>query len=134
MVAADTDLLAFKLGSLSMREAAALPLVTITAWEGLVDRAEVHSGQKVLIHAGAGGVGHIAVQLARAFGGEVPSWNPGPWARWSSISKLDAVSRPRLRLLSGDAGVRSSLLGISAKVNLQCAGSVLPVSTEFGER
>jgi NADPH2:quinone reductase len=54
-----------------MREAAALPLSTITAWEGLVDRASVHAGQKVLIHAGAGGVGHIAVQIAVAFGADV---------------------------------------------------------------
>jgi NADPH:quinone reductase-like Zn-dependent oxidoreductase len=54
-----------------MREAAALPLATITAWEGLVDRAEVHAGQSVLVHAGAGGVGNVAIQLARAFGAEV---------------------------------------------------------------
>jgi NADPH:quinone reductase-like Zn-dependent oxidoreductase len=54
-----------------MREAAALPLATITAWEGLVDRAEVHAGQSVLVHAGAGGVGSVAIQLARAFGAEV---------------------------------------------------------------
>ena len=70
-VAADADLLAHKPKDLSMREAAVLPLSTITAWEGLVDRAKVHAGQKVLIHAGAGGVGHIAVQVARAFGAEV---------------------------------------------------------------
>jgi NADPH:quinone reductase-like Zn-dependent oxidoreductase len=54
-----------------MQEAAALPLVFITAWEGLVDRANVRPGQKVLIHGGAGGVGHIAVQLALARGAEV---------------------------------------------------------------
>lgn len=48
-----------------------MPLVTITAWEGIVDRANVHEGQKVLVHAGAGGVGHIAVQLAKARGAEV---------------------------------------------------------------
>ena len=54
-----------------MREAAALPLIFITAWEGLVDRAGVHAGQKVLVHGGAGGVGHIAVQIARASGAEV---------------------------------------------------------------
>jgi NADPH:quinone reductase-like Zn-dependent oxidoreductase len=54
-----------------MREAAALPLSTITAWEGLVDRAKVHADQTVLIHAGAGGVGHIAVQIALAFGAKV---------------------------------------------------------------
>lgn len=70
-IAADADLLAHKPKNLSMRQTAALPLSTITAWEGLVDRAKVHADQKVLIHAGAGGVGHIAVQLARAFGAEV---------------------------------------------------------------
>jgi NADPH:quinone reductase-like Zn-dependent oxidoreductase len=70
-VAADANLLAHKPKNLSLREAAALPLSTITAWEGLVDRAKVQSGQKVLIHAGAGGVGHVAVQIARAFGAEV---------------------------------------------------------------
>jgi NADPH2:quinone reductase len=71
LIAVDADLLAHKPKNLSMREAAALPLSTITAWEGLVDRARVHAGQKVLIHAGAGGVGHIAVQITRAFGAEV---------------------------------------------------------------
>jgi NADPH2:quinone reductase len=70
-IVANADLIALKPKSLSMREAAALPLITITAWEGIVDRAKVHGGQKVLVHAGAGGVGHIAVQLAKAFGAEV---------------------------------------------------------------
>ena len=70
-VAADANLLAHKPMSLSMREAAALPLSTITAWEGLVDRAGVHAGQTVLIHAGAGGVGHVAVQIAHALGARV---------------------------------------------------------------
>jgi NADPH:quinone reductase len=69
--AVDSDLLAIKPANLSMREAAALPLVFITAWEGLVDRANVQAGQKVLVHAGAGGVGHMAVQIARAFGAQV---------------------------------------------------------------
>lgn len=69
--AVDAALLARKPGNLSMRQAAALPLVTITAWEGLVDRARIGAGQKVLIQGGAGGVGHVAVQLARAFGAEV---------------------------------------------------------------
>ena len=70
-IAVDSDLLAHKPKNLSMRQAAALPLSTITAWEGLVDRAKIHAGQQVLIHAGAGGVGHIAVQIACAFGAEV---------------------------------------------------------------
>ena len=71
LIAVDADLIAHKPQSLSIREAAALPLATITAWEGLVDRAEVHAGQSVLVHAGAGGVGNVAIQLARAFGAEV---------------------------------------------------------------
>ncbi len=70
-IATDADLLAPKPKNLSMREAAALPLSVITAWEGLVDRANVRAGQDVLIHAGAGGVGHIAVQIALAFGAKV---------------------------------------------------------------
>jgi NADPH:quinone reductase len=69
--AVDADLLAHKPKNLSMCQAAALPLSVITAWEGLVDRAQVHAGQTVLVHAGAGGVGHIAVQIARAFGAQV---------------------------------------------------------------
>ncbi|SEG03155.1 NADPH:quinone reductase [Bryocella elongata] len=70
-VAADAALLAHKPAKLTMRQAAALPLVTITAWEGLVDRAKVHAGQTVLVHAGAGGVGYAAVQIALAYGAKV---------------------------------------------------------------
>lgn len=70
-IAVASDLLALKPKNLSMREAAALPLSIITAWEGLVDRAKVHAGQTVLIHAGAGGIGHIAVQIALAYGAQV---------------------------------------------------------------
>ncbi len=69
--AVDADLLALKPLNLNMKEAAALPLIFITAWEGLVDRAKVNKGKSVLIHGGAGGVGHIAVQIAKAFGANV---------------------------------------------------------------
>ena len=65
--AVDARLIAQKPKALGHREAAALPLIFITAWEGLVDRAQVKAGQMVLVQ-GAGGVGHIVVQLARAFG------------------------------------------------------------------
>jgi NADPH2:quinone reductase len=68
-VSVDAALLAAKPKALSMRQAAALPLATITAWEGLVDRANVSAGQSVLVQAG--GVGHIAVQIAKALGAEV---------------------------------------------------------------
>jgi len=70
-VVAPARLLARKSKRLTMLEAAALPLVTITAWEGIIDRARVRADQKVLVHAGAGGVGQIAVQLAKAAGAEV---------------------------------------------------------------
>lgn len=73
---ADVKLVAHKPKSISMREAAALPLVGITAYEGLV-RAGVSQGQKVLVHGGSGGVGHVAVQLAKYFGGEVFSTGGG---------------------------------------------------------
>ena len=69
--AVDARLLALKPKNLSMREAAALPLVALTAWEGLVDRANVQAGQKVLVQGGAGGVGHLVIQLALAHGAEV---------------------------------------------------------------
>ncbi|MFE0875963.1 zinc-dependent alcohol dehydrogenase family protein [Streptomyces smyrnaeus] len=70
-VTVDARLLAPAPTRLDLRRAAALPLVSITAWEGLVDRAKVHAGQKVLVHGGAGGVGHIAIQIARSRGAEV---------------------------------------------------------------
>lgn len=62
---ADARLVARKPKSLTMAEAAALPLVSITAWEGLIDRAKVQPGQKVLVYGATGGVGHIGVQLAK---------------------------------------------------------------------
>lgn len=75
-IAADARLVAHKPGNLSMAEAAALPLVAITAYEGLA-RAGVKPGQSVLVHGGSGGVGHIALQLARYFGAEVYSTGGG---------------------------------------------------------
>lgn len=59
------DYLALKPRNLSMVEAAAVPLALITAWEALIKRGDLKEGRSALIHAGAGGVGHIAIQLAR---------------------------------------------------------------------
>lgn len=70
-VAADVALLAHKPKLLNMQQAAVMPLVTITAWEGLVDKAKIQPGQTVLILAGAGGVGYAAVQIALARGAKV---------------------------------------------------------------
>jgi NADPH2:quinone reductase len=69
-MAVDVRLIAHKAKNLSMREAAAIPLVGITAFEGL-KRAQVSEDQKVLVHGGSGGVGHIALQLAKHLGAEV---------------------------------------------------------------
>lgn len=65
------DYVARKPQRATFHEAAALPLVLITAWEALHDRAAMQSDDEVLIHAGAGGVGHVAIQLARAAGARV---------------------------------------------------------------
>lgn len=75
-IAADCRLIAHKPKNLSMSESAALPLVAITAYEGLT-RAGVKKGQSVLVHGGSGGVGHIAVQLAKYFGANVFSTGGG---------------------------------------------------------
>jgi NADPH:quinone reductase len=87
--AVDADLLARKPGNLSMREAAALPLIFITAWEGLVDRAKVQAGQNVLIHGAAGGVGHVAVQLAKSIGANV--FGTGSATSLAAIEQLGAT-------------------------------------------
>ncbi|CAM3158265.1 Phenolphthiocerol synthesis polyketide synthase type I Pks15/1 [Arthrobacter ulcerisalmonis] len=63
--------LALKPKTASMVEAGSLPLVALTAWQALVERGKVQPGQKVLIHAGAGGVGSIAIQLAKHLGATV---------------------------------------------------------------
>ncbi|MGH8120816.1 MAG: zinc-dependent alcohol dehydrogenase family protein [Gammaproteobacteria bacterium] len=67
----DERFIATKPSNIDFTQAAALPLVFITVWEALHDRANLQKGQTVLIHAGAGGVGHIAIQLARAAGAKI---------------------------------------------------------------
>jgi NADPH:quinone reductase len=87
--AADTRLLARKPVNLTMREAAALPLAFITAWEGLVDRATIRQGQNVLVQGGAGGVGQMVLQIARAHG--ATSFATGSPAARNVIEQLGAV-------------------------------------------
>ncbi len=77
----DSNLIAHKPKRLSMVEAAALPLVGITAWEALFDRANLREKQSLLIHGATGGVGHIAIQLAKWKGADV-------YATASSAKKL----------------------------------------------
>ena len=83
---ADANLVAHKPDSLTMAEAAALPLVSITAWEGLIDRAKIQPGQKVLVYGSTGGVGHMGVQLAKWAGATV-------YALVSSDEKASLVRR-----------------------------------------
>ncbi len=75
--------LAIKPNNLTMEEAASVPLVALTAWQVLVERANLQKGQKVLIHAGSGGVGTIAIQLAKHLGAYV--------ATTTSTANIDLV-------------------------------------------
>ncbi|MFJ8478150.1 NADP-dependent oxidoreductase [Kitasatospora sp. NPDC094011] len=77
-VAAPSRQLARKPATLDHTEAAALPLAALTAWQGLVDLAEVGEGDRVLVHRAAGGVGHLAVQIAKARGAYVIALASGP--------------------------------------------------------
>ncbi|WP_410574503.1 NADP-dependent oxidoreductase [Amycolatopsis sp. cmx-4-61] len=70
-VAAPALHLVRKPASLSHVEAAALPVVGLTAWQGLVDLGGVRAGDRVLVHGGGGGVGHVAIQLAKSLGAHV---------------------------------------------------------------
>jgi NADPH:quinone reductase-like Zn-dependent oxidoreductase len=83
LVAAPADEVALKPKAADHIEAGALPLAGLTAWQGLVRHGGLKSGQRVLVHAGAGGVGHLAVQIAKARGAWVAST--------ASTDKLDYV-------------------------------------------
>jgi len=82
-IAIDQADVALKPKSLSMKEAAAVPLVALTAWQSLVDVARVQPGQKVLVHAGAGGLGSTVIQVAKHLGAYVATT-----ARGSDEQKL----------------------------------------------
>ena len=76
---------ALKPKNLTMEEAASIPLVGLTAWQVLIERANLKKGQKVLIHAGSGGVGTFAIQLAKHIGATV--------ATTTSTANVDLVKR-----------------------------------------
>ena len=83
LIAIDEADLALKPAALTMAEAASLPLVALTAWQALVEKADLQPGQRVLIHAGSGGVGTVAIQLAKHLGAYV--------ATTTSTANLDWV-------------------------------------------
>lgn len=90
-IAVHEDDLAIKPASLSMAEAASVPLVALTAWQALVERASLQPGQKVLIHAGSGGVGTYAIQLAKHLGGTVATTTGTTNVEWVRDLGADVV-------------------------------------------
>ena len=76
-VAVEEELVALKPKSLSFKEAASVPLAGLTAWQCLVDFGQIKEGDKVLIHAGSGGVGSFGIQIAKSFGAHVISTASG---------------------------------------------------------
>src|SRR5437660_4629795 len=84
-IAMNEDAVAIKPKALTMEEAASIPLVGLTAWQVLIERANLKKGQKVLIHAGSGGVGTFAIQLAKHIGATV--------AATTSTANVDLVKR-----------------------------------------
>ncbi|MCU1472485.1 NADP-dependent oxidoreductase [Amnibacterium sp.] len=89
LVAVPPHHLALKPKVLTHAEAAAVPLAALTAWGAVVELAHAHAGQRILVHAGAGGVGHFAVQLAAYFGATV-------------IATTSAVNEAWVRSLGAD--------------------------------
>ena len=90
-IAIDQDDVAPKPGSLTLQEAAAVPLVALAAWQILVDRAHVKPGQKVLVHAGSGGLGSTAIQLAKHLGTTVATTARGKNAELMRSLGADVV-------------------------------------------
>lgn len=91
LIAVDENALAFKPANISMAEAASIPLVALTAWQVLVETAHIKKGQKVLIHAGAGGVGTLAIQLAKHFGAFVATTTSTANVEWVKALGADVV-------------------------------------------
>ncbi|MBN6102215.1 NADP-dependent oxidoreductase [Xanthomonas sp. CFBP 8703] len=83
--------LALKPANLGMEEAASVPLVALTAWQALVEMARLQKGQKVLIHAGSGGVGSIAIQLAKHLGAFVATTTGTGNVAWVKALGADLV-------------------------------------------
>ena len=83
--------LAFKPKNLSMEEAASLPLIALTAWQALVEKAQLKKGQKVFIQAGSGGVGSFAIQLAKHLGATVATTTSTANVAWVKALGADVV-------------------------------------------
>lgn len=115
--------LALKPVSASMEEAGSLPLVALTAWQALVEQGNVQPGQNVLIHAGAGGVGSIAIQLAKHLGATVAttasSSNAGFVRDLGADIVIDYRAQDFEQLLSGYDLVLDSIGGENLQKSLR---------------
>jgi len=122
-IAVDEADLALKPASISMEEAGSLPLVALTAWQALVERGHVQPGQKVLIHAGAGGVGSIAIQLAKHLGAIVATTASAANLEFvrelGADTVIDYRSQDFEQLLSGYDLVLDSVGGENLKKSLR---------------
>lgn len=99
---------------LSLVEAAAVPLAAMTAWGMVVDVAKAHPGQRMLIHAGSGGVGHFAVQFARHFGAEITATGSGrnlDFLRELGAGTVIDYTTTRFEDVAGDMDVVLDLVG-----------------------
>ncbi len=90
-IAVHQDALALKPANLDMTEAASIPLSALTAWQVLVTTAQLQPGQKVLIHAGSGGVGTLAIQLAKHLGAYVATTTSSANVEWLKALGADRV-------------------------------------------
>jgi NADPH:quinone reductase-like Zn-dependent oxidoreductase len=90
-IAVKEDSVALKPRNLSMEEAASIPLVALTAWQVLVEIAKLKAGQKVFIHAGSGGVGTVAIQLAKHLGAFVATTTSTSNVDWVKALGADVV-------------------------------------------
>jgi NADPH:quinone reductase-like Zn-dependent oxidoreductase len=91
LISIKEDSVAIKPAALNMEEAASIPLVGLTAWQTLIERANLTAGQKVLIHAGSGGVGTIAIQLAKYLGAIVATTTSTANVDWVKDLGADIV-------------------------------------------
>nr|WP_188755087.1 NADP-dependent oxidoreductase [Microbacterium album] len=111
---ASTTSVARKPASLSHVEAAGVPLAALTAWQLVIETAHAHEGQRILIHAGSGGVGHFAVQFAAYFGAHVTTTSSAanaPWLRELGAHVVIDYRTTRFEEVVGDVDVVIDLIG-----------------------
>ena len=145
LIAIDQRDVAPKPASLTLHEAAAVPLVSLAAWQALVDRAHVKPGQKVLVHAGSGGLGSTAIQLAKHLGATVATTASGKNAElvrgFGADVVADYTKEDFAEVLSGYDVVLDSLGGENLEKSLtvlkpggQAIGVAGPPDPGFAEQ